>query len=65
MKKEDKAMIINNHQSFTNFLHGAVTALTALSKSRLAANMSKDIRSKAVKSYIFKKRINIIYKRKK
>jgi len=62
MKKEDKPMIIKNHQSFTKFLYGAVIALTALSKSRLAASMSKDIRSKAVNSDILKKRINIIFK---
>jgi len=55
-------MIIKNHQSFTKFLYGAVIALTALSKSRLAASMSKDIRSKAVNSDILKKRINIIFK---
>jgi hypothetical protein len=62
MKKEDKTMIIKNHQSFTKFLYGTVIALTALSKSRLAASTSKDIRSKVVNSVIFRKRINIIFK---
>ncbi|MDP5020688.1 MAG: hypothetical protein NWP91_03010 [Rickettsiaceae bacterium] len=62
MKKEDKPMIIKNQQSFTNFLYGAVIALTALSKSRLAATTLNDIRSKVVNSNVFRKRINIIFK---